>query len=88
MSSLTEIAESILANAKRLDAYTASKGLPWSSFDHDSLHHLSDDLERCRDALVDSAQSLKQLALGPMGLCGEIAFSVSARLGASITSEG
>lgn len=87
MSSLTEIAESILANAKRLDAYTASKGLPSSSFEHNTLDDLPADLEQCRNALVDSTQSLKQLALGPMGLCVEISFSVSTRLGGRIMNE-
>ena len=78
MPSLTEIAEGILADAKRLDAYISSKRSPSSSFDRDSLHDLPGDLEKCRDALVDSSQTLKQLALGPVGWCMEVLFSVSA----------
>lgn len=87
MPSLTEIAESILANARRLDAYTASKGLPSSSFERSTLDDLPVDLEQCRNALIDSTQSLKQLALGPMGLCVEVSFSVSMRLGGRIKND-
>ena len=80
MASLTEIAEGILANAKRLDEYTASKGLSNStSFENDTLSNLPDDFEDCRKSLVDSTQKLKQLAHGPTGLLLETLFLVSLR---------
>lgn len=77
MASLTEIAEGILADAKRLDEYTISKSLTASTFESDSLSNLPDDLEDCRKSLVDSTQKLKQLANGPVGLLLETLFLVS-----------
>lgn len=79
MPSLTEIAESILADAKRLDAYLSSEGLPSASFEQDTLNDLPSDLAKCRDALLDSTHALKQLTLGPVGVCMEVLFSVSAK---------
>lgn len=77
MASLTSIAESILVDAKRLDEYTTSKGLGYSTFEKDTLDNLPDDLEDCRKSLVDSTQKLKQLAHGPVGLLLEVLFFVS-----------
>ena len=77
MASLTEIAENILAQAKRLDAFTTSKGLPSSSFDLHTLFDLPDDVEECRKDLVDACQSLKQLGNGPVGQFYEVLFNVS-----------
>ena len=77
MPSLTEIAGGILAHAMRLDAFTASKGLPPSSFDRHTLVDLPEDLEECRRALVDSTQTLKQITSGPVGQFYEILFNVS-----------
>lgn len=77
MASLTEIAQGILADAKRLDEYTTSKGLSYSTFEKDTLSNLPDDLEDCRKSLVDSTQKLKQLAHGPVGLLLETLFLVS-----------
>ena len=79
MVSLTEIAEGVLANAKRLDEYTASKGLRYSTFEKDTWCNLPDDLEDCRKSLVDSTQELKQLAHGPVGLLLETLFLVGLR---------
>jgi len=77
MASLTEIAEGVLANAKRLDAYTASKGLPPTSFKEHTLDDLPEDLEECRKSLIDSTQTLKRLAQGPVGLYMEMLFMAS-----------
>jgi len=79
MPSLTEIAEGILAGAKRLDGYTSSKGLPFTSFANNTLSDLPDDIEDCRKALVDSTQEFKQLVHGPVGLLMEVLFLVSMR---------
>ena len=54
MASLTEIAEGILADAKRLDEYTTAKGLGYSTFEKDALSNLPDYLEDCRKSSVDS----------------------------------
>jgi hypothetical protein len=77
MASLTKIAQGVLADAKRLDEYTTSKGLGYATFEDDSLSNLPDDLEDCRKSLVNSTQKLKQLAHGPVGLLLETLFFVS-----------
>ncbi len=73
MSSLTEIAEDILANARKMDAYTNTnlKG------GHESLVGLPANIENARLALINSTQTLKRLALGPKGTLMEILYSVS-----------
>ena len=76
MASLSEIARDILADAKRLDEYTTSKGLGYSTFEKDSLSNLPSDLEDCRKSLVGLTQQLKQLAHGPVGLLLETLFLV------------
>lgn len=77
MSSLTQLAEEILANAKRLDSYTSSNNLPPASFDHDSFSDLPPDLQGIRSTVIDSAQTVRKLVLGPTGLATEILHSVS-----------
>lgn len=77
MASMTQQAEEILARAKRLDAFTTSKGLPPSSFDRHTLYDLPEDLEECRKELVDGCQNLKQLGNGPVGQFYEVLFNVS-----------
>ena len=77
MPTFTELAVNILVSAKALDDYTASKGLSPSSFQQYNLGGLPTDLENHRKALVDSTQTLKQLAVGPIGQFYEILFNVS-----------
>lgn len=77
MVSFTSLAEDILASAKRLDEHLASKGLPPSSFDNDTLADLPNDVEATRNSLIDTTHALKQLAQGPHGSTMEILFSVS-----------
>ncbi|MCJ1294174.1 hypothetical protein MMC34_005731 [Xylographa carneopallida] len=77
MSSLTQLAEEILANAKCLDAYTASKSLPPVSFDEDSLADLPADVDAARKSLIDCTQTLRRLALGPIGTNIDIAYSAT-----------
>lgn len=78
MRTLTELAEEALANAKRLDAYTASKGLPPVSLEHDSLElaDLPAELQAARNSLADSSQIMKRLAQGPVHTMIEIMFAV------------
>lgn len=61
MPSLTSLAEEILTNAKQLDKHLAAQNQPSPSFDHDALLNLSPQLESTRDALIDSAHTLKRL---------------------------
>lgn len=78
--SFTQIAEEILAKAKRLDEFTSLKGLPAPTFDQDVLESLPADLEETRRILIDSTQTLKRLALGPVGASKDILFGVIAPL--------
>lgn len=79
MSSLTAIAEHALAQAKKLDAYTQSRGLPPTHFFYDTLGGLPKELEDNRRELVNASQDLKRLALGPVGMMLETLFTVSRR---------
>lgn len=76
MSSLTDIAEGILAHAKRLDGFVAEIGLPPTHFFYDTLTHLPSNVEEERKSLVDAAQDLKRLALGPVATMLEMLFTV------------
>lgn len=77
MSSLTQLAEEILANAKLLDSYISSNNLPPASFHHDSLANLPADLQGCRSTVIDSAQTIRNLVLGPVGLASDVLQGVS-----------
>lgn len=72
MASLTALAEEALKQAKLLDAYVAAQGRPLTSFAEDTLTSLPPDLAETREALVNSTQTLKRLALGPVGVLTEI----------------
>lgn len=76
MVSFTSLAEEILVSARRLDEHLASNNLPSSSFDHDMLVDLPHNIEVARDNLINTTQTLKQLAQGGVGRAMEIAFSV------------
>ncbi|KAL8894384.1 MAG: hypothetical protein Q9207_008508, partial [Kuettlingeria erythrocarpa] len=76
MSTFTSLAEDILTSAKRLDAHLASQGRPPSSFDEDTLGgDLPPDMEATRNHLIDTTQTLKQLAQGPHDSTMETLFS-------------
>lgn len=77
MPSLSEIAEQILLNSRRLDEHVLASGLPKTSFENDTLGDLPADLEECRKQLVDSTWELKALAQGPMGQLMDVLFTVS-----------
>jgi len=77
MGNLTDMAERILARAKKLDAHSESLGLPSTHFFYDTLGDLPAELEKERKALVDETQDLKRLALGPVGMLLETLFTVS-----------
>jgi hypothetical protein len=77
MSTFTEIAESILAEAKVLDQYAASTGNPKASFEKDVLENLPNNLEANRKSMVNLTQQLKRLSLGATGCLLESLFTVS-----------
>lgn len=77
MPTLTQHAEQLLEDAKRLDAHTASRNLPPTSFDQDTLTDLSGEGAEIRARAVDGAQIVKKLALGGEGSIYDTCWSVS-----------
>ena len=75
MASLTTLAEEALEHAKKLDAYLESQGMPFTSFKQDSLASLPSNLLHHRQGLINTAQTLKQLAQGPSDLLDEMVWS-------------
>ena len=75
MASLTSLAEEALEHAKKLDAYLESQRIPFTSFKHDSLTSLPPDLSPHRQGLINTAQTLKQLAQGPSGVLNEMVWA-------------
>ena len=78
MGVLTQLAEEILVSARRVDAYNAHRNLAPTSFENDTMWGLPPDVEAARKTIIDSTQTLKWLALGPVGLFKEILCSVRA----------
>ena len=58
------MAEAILAQAKKLDAYLESNNVSYPSFDDDTLDQLPDELQDDRWGLANSCNELKKLARG------------------------
>ncbi|KAF4551410.1 O-methyltransferase domain-containing protein 13 [Elsinoe fawcettii] len=65
MSSLTDIAVSILVNSKKLDDYAKEKGLSTSSFERPDWRNAPAEIEEARLAVEDAADSLKRVARQP-----------------------
>jgi hypothetical protein len=77
MSSLTARAESILEQAKQLDAILEANNLPYPTFDNDVLDQLPKDLQSHRWAIANDTNDLKRLMRGPVMQTMDIAHSVS-----------
>lgn len=80
MTTLTAKAEEILAQARQIDAYILTNGLPPPSFDHDSLLNLPPEYETARRGMIDSTHTLKRLAQGTVGATTEMLYSVGSML--------
>jgi hypothetical protein len=80
MPSLTSIAESILARAKKLDTYLEVQNIAYPSFDDDTLDKLPDELQDERWALANDVSELKQLSRGAAQSTLDCALSVSSNL--------
>ncbi|KAG8629215.1 hypothetical protein KVT40_003080 [Elsinoe batatas] len=65
MSSLTDLAISILVNSKKLDDYAKDKGLSTSSEDRPDWRNAPAEIEKARLAVEDAADSLKRVARQP-----------------------
>ena len=76
MSSLTEIVEHMLTNAKTLDEYASANGIPSASFDYDAFTNVPPDLQDARCTLINSAEAVRKLAMGPAGIATELLFNV------------
>ena len=76
MSSLTELAGEISAQATKLDESLLSQGRQHTSFDHDTLFDLPPEINIARENLINSTQTLKRLALRPEGVIEEILWGV------------
>lgn len=76
MGLLSRLAEEALAEARKLDAYLDSRNRPSTSFDEDTLTDLPLELVIARNILIDRTHTLKQLALGPVGVLTEIMWAV------------
>ena len=76
MSSLTKIAEHILESAKLLDEYASAKGVPSASFDYNAFTNVPPDLQDARSTLINAAEAVRKLAMGPAGIATELIFNV------------
>ena len=75
-SPLTRLAEQLLENAKALDAYNQSHGLPPASFDEESFRDPPLNIENRRRTVISLAQDLKRQAQGPRDLVSDVLNSV------------
>jgi len=77
MTTLTAIAEQLLAHAKQIDAYNASEGLAPPSYRQDTLSNLPDSLRGARDGIINGCATLRGLTEGPEASITNILYSVS-----------
>jgi len=77
MATFTSIAENLLAHAKELDAYVASKGLSLDTLDHATLTTLPAELKKSRDGLINGGAKIRRLAEGPEVALQTIGLNVS-----------
>lgn len=77
MPSLTSMAESLLASAREIDAELEATGVPYPSFDEDTLDKLSFETQKKRWELVDASNQFRQLTRGAIMSAWDIAFNVS-----------
>ncbi|KAM3074300.1 hypothetical protein ACMFMF_006316 [Clarireedia jacksonii] len=61
--------------ATALDEHLLSSGRPQTSFDEDTMDNLPPEMEEIRNNLIDTAHTIKYLALGPRGILSDILFS-------------
>jgi len=76
MTSIVDLAQEILDEAKKLESYAASKGLGLASLERDVFASMPAEQEQLQIAINDKAQALRQLVTGPVAFCSEILLSV------------
>ena len=79
MSCLVEIAEDLLAHAKKLDAYAKENDLKTSIDHRPSWRGIPSDLEESRAAIVDLSDSITRVAREPGGMLFENLFRVRSK---------
>ena len=77
MSSLTDLAVSLLINARTLDDYAKVKGFSTAASDRPNWRDAPIEVEQARLAIEDVADSLKRVARQPGALLYEQFFRVS-----------
>ncbi|KAI1763929.1 O-methyltransferase-domain-containing protein [Hypoxylon sp. FL1150] len=85
MPSLTSMAESILARAKKIDAYLEEHNIACPSFEDDTLDQLPDELQDERWALANDANELKQLSRGAAQTTLDCAFANAVPLNGTVS---
>ena len=75
MPSLVELATDLLKAATALESHLQASNLPNPDHDNDLLSSLSPDLQAHRLNLINSADNIKQLALGPNGVAVDLFLS-------------
>ncbi|CRG88299.1 Sterigmatocystin 8-O-methyltransferase [Talaromyces islandicus] len=75
MSSLTALAEELLAQSKRIDEILEQNGIPHTSFEEDTLELLPDRAQKLRWDLLDTSHIFRQLIRGPRLSGLDIAYS-------------
>ncbi|ERF77162.1 hypothetical protein EPUS_08466 [Endocarpon pusillum Z07020] len=75
MPSLTSMAKSLLARAQEIDAELEARGIPYPSFDVDTLEKLPFEAQKKRWELVDASHEFRQLTRGAMLSAWDIAFN-------------
>ena len=77
MPSLVSLAEELLAQARKIDEALEQNGIPYPSFDHDTLETLPEDAQKLRKELSDTSHTIRQLVRGARLSGLDLAFSVS-----------
>lgn len=80
MLTLIKLAEEILANAKKVDAYLSDNKFPPASVTEYNLEGLPPDLIRARDSLINASAKVKALVESPEYSMWQLIGSVSAVL--------
>jgi hypothetical protein len=76
MSSLTAVAEQLLAQSKRIDEVLEQHSIKNTSFEEDTLELLPDHVQKLRWDLLDTSHTFLQLLRGPRLSGLDIAYSV------------
>ena len=76
MTTLTSIAEKVLAYAKQIESYNELKGISPTSFRHNTLKDLPDNVKEACDGLINETTTLRALAEGPEDSISHALFSV------------